>query len=192
MAIEQFSNPEETEKRILMLLSSEEGFQRGFALLVNTYRERLYWHIRGMLGQHDDADDVLQKTFIKVFKGFSGFQGNSKLYTWLYRIATNESLTHIEKTKKQQTAALDDSENGFANSVKAESYMDSEQLDLLLQKAIADLPEKQRQVFLMRYYDELSYQDISEITGTSVGGLKASYHIAAKKIEEYIKQFTDF
>ena len=175
-----------------MLLSSEEGFQRGFALLVNTYRERLYWHIRGMLGQHDDADDVLQKTFIKVFKGFGGFQGNSKLYTWLYRIATNESLTHIEKTKKQQTAALDDSENGFANSVKAESYMDSEQLDLLLQKAIADLPEKQRQVFLMRYYDELSYQDISEITGTSVGGLKASYHIAAKKIEEYIKQFTDF
>ena len=102
MAIEQFSNPEETEKRILMLLSSEEGFQRGFALLVNTYRERLYWHIRGMLGQHDDADDVLQKTFIKVFKGFGGFQGNSKLYTWLYRSATNESLTHIEKTKKQE------------------------------------------------------------------------------------------
>lgn len=175
------------EAEILMYLSSERTFQKGFSLLVNSYRERLYWHIRGMLGDHDDSDEVLQLTFIKAFRGFSGFQGNSKLYTWLYRIATNESLTFISKKKKNTAESLDNTENSYSNKLQSDSFMDSEQLNKALQMAIASLPEKQRQVFLLRYYDEMSYQDIADITGTSVGGLKASYHLAAKKIEEFIK-----
>ena len=186
MAAQQTSNADETEQLVLKLLASEQSFQRGFSLLVQTYQERLYWHIRGMVGQHDDADEVLQNTFVKVFRGFSNFQGNSKLYTWLYRIATNESLTYLEKMKKQRTDEIDDSENGVANSIVADEYVDGEQLDKLLKLAIAALPEKQRQVFLLRYYEELSYQEISDMLGTSVGGLKASYHHAAKKIEEFI------
>jgi RNA polymerase sigma factor (sigma-70 family) len=171
----------------LSLLSSEESYQRGFSLLVKTYQERLYWHVRGMVGVHEDADEVLQNTFIKVYKGIANFQGNSKLYTWLYRIATNEALTFLEKRKRQQTITLDDTENGLANTIKADSYIDPENLDALLRLAIQALPDKQRQVFLLRYYEEMPYDQISEITETSVGGLKASYHHAAKKIEAFIK-----
>lgn len=177
---------EETEHKILTLLSSTDGYERGFSLLVKTYQERLYWHIRGMVGQHDDSDEVLQKTFIKVFKGIAGFQGNSKLYTWLYRIATNESLTFLSNRQKNRLEAIDDSENAEVQRLSADAYVDSSETDKLLADAIAALPDKQKQVFLLRYYDELSYQDISEICGTSVGALKASYHHAAQKIENYI------
>ena len=132
---------------------------------------------------------MLQHTFIKVYKGIKNFKGNSKLYTWLYRIATNESITYAKKHQKHKAnAALDDTESGLANSIKADSYVDSEAINQLLKAAIQSLPEKQRQVFLLRYYDELSYQEMSEILETSVGGLKASYHHAAKKIEAFIKE----
>ena len=186
----QDSNITSTDDQILKLLSAADSsdYQRGFSLLVKTYQERLYWHARGMVGLHEDADEVLQNTFIKVYKGIAKFQGNSKLYTWLYRIATNEALTFLEKRKRQQTATLDDTENGLANTIKADSYVDSENLDALLRLAIQALPEKQRQVFLLRYYDEMPYEQISDITDTSVGGLKASYHHAAKKIEAFIKE----
>jgi len=177
---------EETEHKILSLLSTKDGYERGFSLLVKTYQERLYWHIRGMLGQHDDADEVLQKTFIKVFKGIAGFQGNSKLYTWLYRIATNESLSFLTKKQKNRLESIDESENTVVHTLSADVYVDSSLTDQLLGEAIALLPDKQKQVFLLRYYDELSYQDISEICGTSIGALKASYHHAALKIENYI------
>jgi RNA polymerase sigma-70 factor (ECF subfamily) len=177
---------EETEHKILSLLSTTNGYERGFLLLVKTYQERLYWHIRGMVGQHDDADEVMQKTFIKVFKGIEGFQRNSKLYTWLYRIATNESLSFLAKKQKNRLEAIDDSENSKVHSLNADAYVDNSLADKLLGEAIGLLPDKQKQVFLLRYYDELSYQDISEICGTSVGALKASYHHAAQKIENYI------
>jgi len=177
---------EDTENKILNLLSTKDGYERGFSLLVKTYQERLYWHIRGMLGQHDDADEVLQKTFIKVFKGIAGFQRNSKLYTWLYRIASNESLSFLAKKQKIRLESLDDNEGSDAHKLSADVYIDNSETDKLLGEAIALLPDKQRQVFLLRYYDEMSYQDISEISGTSVGALKASYHHAAKKIEYYI------
>jgi RNA polymerase sigma-70 factor (ECF subfamily) len=177
---------EETEHKILSLLSTTDGYERGFSLLVKTYQERLYWHIRGMVGQHDDADEVMQKTFIKVFKGIAGFQRNSKLYTWLYRIATNESLSFLAKKQKNHLESIDDMENTKLQSLSADAYVDNSLAEKLLAEAIALLPDKQKQVFLLRYYDELSYQDISEICGTSVGGLKASYHHAAQKIENYI------
>lgn len=177
---------EETEHKILSLISTKDGYERGFSLLVKTYQERLYWHIRGMLGQHDEADEVLQKTFIKVFKGIAGFQGNSKLYTWLYRIATNESLSFLAKRQKNQFLSLDSKEGSEVHTQSADVYIDNSDTDKLLAEAIALLPDKQKQVFLLRYYDELSYQDIAEICGTSVGALKASYHHAAQKIEKYI------
>ena len=177
---------EDTENKILTLLSTNDGYERGFSLLVKTYQERLYWHIRGMVGQHDDADEVLQKTFIKVFKGIAGFQRNSKLYTWLYRIASNESLSFLAKKQKNILLSIDDNESSDAYKLSADTYIDNSETDKLLGDAIATLPEKQRQVFLLRYYDEMSYQDIAEISGTSVGALKASYHHAANKIENYI------
>jgi RNA polymerase sigma factor (sigma-70 family) len=177
---------EDTENKILTLLSTNDGYERGFSLLVKTYQERLYWHIRGMVGQHDDADEVLQKTFIKVFKGIAGFQRNSKLYTWLYRIASNESLSFLAKKQKNRLESIDDNESSDAYKLSADTYIDNSETDKLLGEAIATLPEKQRQVFLLRYYDEMSYQDIAEISGTSVGALKASYHHAANKIEHYI------
>jgi RNA polymerase sigma factor (sigma-70 family) len=178
----------ELDQEILDLLSITETYQKGFSLLVKSYQERLYWHIRGMLNTHEDSDEVLQNTFIKVYKGIANFKGQSKLYTWLYRIASNEAISYIKKMKKHQAITLDDPENGMSNSIKADSYVDSENIDRLLQAAIQDLPEKQRQVFLLRYYDEMPYQEISEILETSVGGLKASYHHAAKKIESFIKE----
>lgn len=177
---------EDTEHKILSLLSTSDAYERGFSLLVKTYQERLYWHIRGMVGQHDDADEVMQKTFIKVFKGIQGFQRNSKLYTWLYRIATNESLSFLAKKQKNQLESIDDKENTKVQSISADAYVDNSLAEKLLAEAITLLPDKQKQVFLLRYYDELSYQDISEICGTSVGALKASYHHAAQKIENYI------
>ncbi len=177
---------EDTEHKILSLLSTSDAYERGFSLLVKTYQERLYWHIRGMVGQHDDADEVMQKTFIKVFKGIQGFQRNSKLYTWLYRIATNESLSFLAKKQKNHLESIDYMENTRVQSLSADAYVDNSVAEKLLAEAIALLPDKQKQVFLLRYYDELSYQDISEICGTSLGALKASYHHAAQKIENYI------
>jgi len=160
--------------------------EQGLRLLMDTYQERLYWHIRGLVKLHQDADDVLQNTFIKVYKGIHRFKGDSKLYTWLYRVATNESLTLIQRNQKKGMLSLDDSE--FKAPVQTTSSTpEAEKIQGLLIAALDELPAKQRAVFQMRYFDELAYADIADITGTSIGALKASYHHAVKKIEAFVK-----
>ncbi|MEM7102108.1 MAG: sigma-70 family RNA polymerase sigma factor [Bacteroidota bacterium] len=169
------------------MMGDDRTREQAFRLLVKTYQERLYWHIRRMVVEHDDANDVVQNTFIKVFRSIGKFKGDSKLYTWLYRIATNESITFINKKKKVVATSIDDEDLGLDRALKADSYFDGDDATAQLKAAIATLPEKQQLVFNMRYYDEMSYQDISDVLGTSVGALKASYHHAAKKIEHFLK-----
>ena len=165
-------------------LSTREA---GFTAIIKKYQEKLYWHIRRMVISHDDADDVLQNMFIKVWKGLDNFREDSQLYTWLYRIATNETLTFLEQQKKRTSVSLSDVESGLSNKIKADRYFDSNKLEWKLQLAIQQLPEKQRVVFQLRYYDEMPYEEMSRVLETSEGALKASYHHAVKKIEDYIK-----
>lgn len=161
--------------------------EKGMRLLMEKYQERLYWTIRKLVGTHEDASDVLQNCFIKAFRYIGRFEEKSKLFTWLYRIATNESFTFLQKRKKQTSVGVDDENLGIANTLKAEQSLDPTQINTLLQEAINTLPEKQQIVFSMRYFDEMPYGEISENLGTSIGGLKASYHHAAKKVEKYLK-----
>ena len=177
-----------SDDHILSLLQNETNYEQGFRLLVQKYQERLYWHIRRLVTEHDDANDVIQNSFIKVYKSIDRFEGKSKLYTWLYRIATNESITYLNKKKRKATSSIDDESLGHAKPLTADAYFDGDEIQQKLQNAINTLPEKQRIVFNMRYYDEMKYQDISEVLNTSVGSLKASYHHAAKKIEQYLKE----
>lgn len=158
-----------------------------FSKLVNTYQERLYWHIRRIVIDHDDADDVLQNTFIKVFKNLDGFREDSQLFTWLYRIATNESLTFLKKKKRNIFVSMDDVGHTLSSKLEADPELSGDAIQLKLQQAILTLPNKQRLVFNMKYFEELKYEEISEVLGTSVGSLKASYHHAVKKIEAYVK-----
>lgn len=176
-----------TDDQLLLLLKNETSKEKGFRLLVTQYQERLYWHIRRMVVEHEDANDVLQNALIKVFKSIDRFEGKSALYTWLYRIATNEAITFINKRKKKATADLDDEERNLSNQLQADEYFDGSKAEVLLQQSIATLPEKQRLVFQLRYFEEMSYQEIAEVLDTSVGALKASYHHAVKKIEVYFK-----
>jgi RNA polymerase sigma factor (sigma-70 family) len=147
----------------------------------------LYWHIRRMVVDHDDANDVLQNVFIKVWNGLQNFREDSQLYTWLYRIATNESLTFLDQQKRRSTVSMNEEEAGLSNKIKAEERFDARKLEWKLQLAIQKLPEKQRAVFTLRYYDEMPYEEMSRVLETSEGALKASYHHAVKKIEEFIK-----
>ena len=156
-------------------------------MLIDTYKERLYWHIRRIVLDHDDTDDVLQDTFIKVFRNIEGFKGDSKLYSWMYRIATNEALSFIKKKSRKLGVSTDKVQEIMANKLEADVYFEGDAIALKLQKAIATLPEKQKLVFTMKYYEEMKYDEISEILETSVGGLKASYHLAVKKIESFLK-----
>lgn len=189
--LESSQHNKDTEKKILSQLRKPQSFEKGFRNLVQSYQERLYWHIRQMVNLHDDTDEVLQNTFIKIYRGIKNFRGDAQLYTWMYRIATNEALTFLKKKKKYATVELDNEDNGIVRNLEADKYFDGDQATTLLQLALAQLPEKQRQVFVFRYYDELSYSEISEIVGTSIGGLKASYHHAVKKIEVYLKENID-
>ena len=161
---------------------------RAFEVLVNTYKQKLYWHIRRIVLNHDDADDVLQNTFIKVFKNIKGFKGDSKLYSWMYRIATNEALSFLKQKSKKLGIGSEELQNQMIGNLQADVYFEGDEIQLKLQKAIATLPEKQKLVFNMKYFDDLKYEEISEILETSVGGLKASYHLASKKIEAYLKE----
>jgi RNA polymerase sigma-70 factor (ECF subfamily) len=172
---------------ILEWLETPSTFDKGFSWMLKLYQERIYWHIRRMVVSHEDANDVVQNTFMKAYKGIKNFKGNAKLYTWLYRIATNEALTFLQKRKRRQTASLDVDDNHLANQLKADIYFDGNEIQRKLQLALNTLPEKQRLVFNMRYFDEMPYKDISDVLGTSVGGLKASYHHAVKKIEQFLK-----
>lgn len=175
------------DDQILALLANTSTYEQGFRLLVNTYSERMYWQIRKMVFSHDDADDVLQNAFVKVYKSIKNFKGNSKLYTWLHRIAINESITFLNKKKKMSISSIDHPDLGLSNRLKADEYFDGNEAELILQRALATLPDKQREVFNLRYQDEMSYKEMSQLLGTSIGGLKASYHHALKKIEHYIK-----
>lgn len=176
-----------TDEQIIVLLQDQKTLELGFRYLVSLYSEPLYNHIRRIVLTHDNTNDVLQNTFLKVWMNIESFEGRSKLSTWLYRIAVNESLTFIEKNKDRYAIDIDDSDLGLENMLHSDTYFSGDELDIQLQKAIQTLPEKQKLVFLMKYYDDMKYSEISEILGTSVGGLKASYHHAVAKIEEFIK-----
>jgi RNA polymerase sigma-70 factor (ECF subfamily) len=161
--------------------------EKGYTAIIKKYQEKLYWHIRRMVVSHDDTDDVLQNVFIRVWKGLENFREDSQLYTWLYRIATNECLTFLEQQKKRSAVSLNEIEAGLSEKIKADENFDANKLEWKLQLAIQQLPEKQRVVFQLRYYEEMPYEEMSRVLETSEGALKASYHHAVKKIEEYIK-----
>jgi RNA polymerase sigma-70 factor (ECF subfamily) len=161
--------------------------EKAFTSIIKKYQEKLYWHVRRMVIDHEDANDVLQNVFLRVWNGLENFREDSQLYTWLYRIATNECLTYIEQQKKRTAIPLDVTESGLSNKIKADSHFDANRLEWKLQLAIQQLPEKQRIVFNLRYYDEMPYEQMSRVLDTSEGALKASYHHAVKKIEDYIK-----
>ncbi|MCI8997531.1 MAG: sigma-70 family RNA polymerase sigma factor [Muribaculaceae bacterium] len=156
-----------------------------FGEVIRIYSEPLYKQIRRMVQTHDDANDLLQNTFLKAWQSIENFRGEAKLSTWLHKIAINESITFLEKERKRLGLSIDDEESHLINLIEADTYVDGEELEKKLREAVASLPEKQRLVFNMRYYDEMKYEQMSEILGTSVGALKASYHLAVKKIEQY-------
>jgi RNA polymerase sigma factor (sigma-70 family) len=174
------------DKELLVQFRVPETRERAYTSLIRKYQERLYWHIRRMVVEHEDANDVLQNMFIKVWKGLDNFREDSQLYTWLYRIATNECLTFLEQQKKRASISISNEDNGLSDKIKADSHFDANRLEWKLQLAIQQLPEKQRIVFNLRYYDEMPYEEMSRVLETSEGALKASYHHAAKKIEEFI------
>ncbi len=163
-----------------------ESRDTAFTSIVKKYQQKLYWHVRRMVVDHDDANDVIQNVFIKAWRGLDGFREDSTLYTWLYRIATNESLSFLEQKKRKGTVSLSDNETDLSETVRADKDFDASKLEWKLQLAIQQLPERQRAVFHLRYYDEMPYAEMSTILETSEGALKASYHIAVKKIEEFI------
>jgi RNA polymerase sigma factor (sigma-70 family) len=176
-----------TDTELLIQFRDPVTKERAYTAIIKKYQEKLYWHIRRMVVDHDDANDVLQNVFIRVWKGLENFREDSQLYTWLYRIATNESLTFIEQQKKRSSVSLNDDEAGLSNKVRADQHFDFQKLEWKLQLAIQQLPEKQRVVFNLRYYDEMPYEEMSKVLETSEGALKASYHHAVKKIEDFIK-----
>ena len=165
--------------------------EKAFRILISKYKERLYWHIRKIVISHDDANDVFQNTFIKIFKNIDKFNEQSKLYSWMYRIATNESITFINKRAKERNVDISDYHEQLASTLESDVHFSGDEIQLILQKAIATLPQKQQLVFNMKYFDEIKYNEMSEILETSVGALKASYFHAVKKIENYIKTETN-
>ncbi len=175
------------ETEIIAMLQDPNRQRRAFESVVNQYSEQLYWQIRRMVLTHEDANDLLQNTFMKAWLNINLFRGDAKLSTWLYRIALNESLTFLNKQQAQAAAEVDDPDGTLMDKLAADPYFDGDETQILFQEAIQTLPEKQRIVFQMKYYDEMKYEDISEILGTTVGALKASYHHAVKKIEQFFK-----
>ncbi|MCF0182046.1 MAG: RNA polymerase sigma factor [Muribaculaceae bacterium] len=176
------------EEQVIEQLRNANTQRDAFGKVIEHYSSTLYWHIRRMVFDHDDANDVLQNTFIKAWTSIDNFRGDAKLSTWLYKIAINESITFINKQKAANNISLDDDDSFLANTLESDEYFDGDEAQLKLQRAIATLPEKQRVVFNLRYYDEMKYEDMSEILGTSVGALKASYHHALKKIETFFQE----
>lgn len=177
--------PTETPGSIETRLRDPKQARGAFNEVIRTYSEPLYWQIRRMVNNHDDANDLLQNTFLKAWQSIQLFRGDAKLSTWLHKIAINESLSFLEREKKRQAISLDDPEASESRGLEADEWVDGDELASKLRAAVATLPEKQQLVFNMRYYDDMKYEDMSEILGTSVGALKASYHHAAKKIEQY-------
>jgi RNA polymerase sigma-70 factor (ECF subfamily) len=174
------------EKQLVAQLRDKHTIDKAFRTLMSEYKERLYWHIRKIVITHDDADDVLQNTFIKVYRNIHNFKGDSKLYSWMYRIATNESISYLKKQAKHRQIESEELQLLRVNNLKADVYFDGNEIQYKLQQAVAQLPQKQQLVFNMKYFDNMKYDAISEILETSVGGLKASYHHAVKKIEKIL------
>ncbi|MEL7123455.1 MAG: sigma-70 family RNA polymerase sigma factor [Bacteroidota bacterium] len=188
MSISAANTPDD---QILAMIKKKRTFEKGFRLLIHKYQERLYHHVRTMVVDHEDANDVIQNSFVKIYKNLDRFEGKSKLYTWMYRIATNEAITLINRRKRKATDSIDQDDNHLANTLKADHYFDGDAITIQLQQALERLPEKQNIVFKMRYFEEMSYQEISDVLDTSVGALKASYHHAVKKIEVYLKSISN-
>lgn len=176
------------DKDLLILYREKGSEEYAFNLIVKKYGERLYWHIRKLVIDHDDADDLLQNSLIKIWNALPDFREESKLYTWLYRIATNEVLTFLKKKRLRSFLSLSDYSKQLENQLEADVYFNGDKTQLALQKAILRLPEKQRLVFNMRYFEEMKYEEMSDILGTSVGALKASYHHASQKIHDYLEE----
>jgi RNA polymerase sigma-70 factor (ECF subfamily) len=174
-----------TEDDIKQLLHTDT--EKAFRIIIDRYGSKLYWHIRRIVIIHDDADDALQNTFINAWKKIGSFRNESSLFTWLYSIATNEALTLMRKREKESSVSLDDLDKFFSNSVEGSTYFDGEEASVRLQNAVLKLPDRQRIVFNMKYFNDMSYEEMSEVLMTSVGALKASYHHAVKKIEKYIQ-----
>ncbi|MEJ7740959.1 MAG: sigma-70 family RNA polymerase sigma factor [Chitinophagaceae bacterium] len=174
--LQEFRNPQTKEK--------------GFTAIIKKYQEKIYWHIRRMVINHEDANDVLQNVFIRVWNGLQNFREDARLYTWLYRIATNECLTFLELQKRKSSVSLNDVESGLTNHIKADKYFNYDKVEWKLQLAVQQLPEKQRVVFNLRYFDEMPYEEMSQVLETSQGALKASYHHAVKKIEDFMLNST--
>jgi RNA polymerase sigma factor (sigma-70 family) len=174
------------DSELLTLFRDPVTRESAFTAIIKKYQERLYWHVRRMVVEHEDTNDVLQNVFIKVWKGLENFREDAQLYTWLYRIATNECLTYLEQQKKRTSVSWDEVESNLENKIKADKDFDANKLEWKLQLAIQQLPEKQRVVFSLRYYDEMPYEEMSRVLETSEGALKASYHHAVKKVEDYI------
>jgi RNA polymerase sigma factor (sigma-70 family) len=174
------------DTELLIQFRDPDTKEKAFTAIIKKYQEKLYWHVRRMVVEHEDANDVLQNIFIRVWNGLENFREDSQLYTWLYRIATNECLSFLEQQKKKSTLSLDDMESNLSNKVVADKHFDPNKLEWKLQIAIQQLPEKQRVVFNLRYYDEMPYEEMSRVLETSEGSLKASYHHAVKKVEDYI------
>lgn len=174
------------DSELLVMFREPASKEKAYTSIIRKYQERLYWHIRRMVVDHEDANDVLQNVFIRVWNGLENFREDAKLYTWLYRVATNECLTFLEQQKRKATVSMDGMEEGLSNQVKADKDFDASKIEWKLQLAIQRLPEKQRLVFNLRYYDEMPYEEMSRVLETSEGALKASYHHAVKKIEDYI------
>jgi RNA polymerase sigma-70 factor (ECF subfamily) len=175
------------DKDLLKLFKEEGRDHYAFNLIVEKYSERLYWHIRKMVASHDDANDILQNALVKAWRSLDGFRGESGLYTWMYRIATNETLTFIKKSRFKSFLSLGDHEGMVENTLEADPFFDGDHTQMIFRKAIMKLPPKQRAVFTMRYYDEMPYDEISGVLSTSVGALKASYHHAFEKVKKYLR-----
>ena len=181
-----------SELKLIADLKDKSTQDHAFEKLLNQYKQPLYWHIRKIVLNHDDADDVLQNTFVKIFRGIEKFKGESKLYTWMYRIATNESLNFLKLKAKKYFHSSDEMMKTLANNLREDPYFNGDELQIKLQIIISKLPEKQKLVFQMKYEQNMKFKDISEILGTSVGALKASYHIAVKKIKNEIGKIQTF
>jgi len=186
MSISNVAKETLDDQEILALFQQEATQQKAFNILVRKYQERIYWLVRKMVIDHDDANDLTQDVFIKVWKSLEKFQGQAQLYTWIYKIATNECLTFLARKKKRYFFSIGDENKELQKKLETSDYISGDELQLKLQKAILTLPDKQRLVFNMKYYDDLKYEEMSTILGTSVGALKTSYHLATKKIEAFL------
>lgn len=177
-----------SDKELIQLLEENGNKNYAFSFIVHAYKERLYWHVRRMVIDHNDADDLVQETFIKAWEKLDQFQGKSQLFTWLYRIATNHCLEFLKRKKRRALLSFSGLESELTGKLEADPYFSGNEMERLFQRALLKLPEKQRIVFNMKYFDELKYSEISKILGTSEGALKASYHQAVKKIEKFVKE----